>query len=166
MSSGSTRSLENAQKKWSTILNLKCVDVQTGLMGKSLLKFQSIKGNVLPSHKPIDQNSSITVSFDDIPEEGDILLDEGDIDSAKQRCAKRSSCRFGSCLIWREATNSFQERYQVHAWKTTTVVEIILQEVKSGSKIHACNASNFAVDNIVERLVLHRTNNACEESVL
>lgn len=40
--------------------------------------------------------------------------------------------------------------------KTTTVVEIILQEVKRGSKILACAASNIAVDNIVERLVRHR----------
>lgn len=40
--------------------------------------------------------------------------------------------------------------------KTTTVVEIILQEVKCGSKILACAASNIAVDNIVERLVAHR----------
>lgn len=40
--------------------------------------------------------------------------------------------------------------------KTTTVVEIILQEVKCGSKILACAASNIAVDNIVERLVPHR----------
>ncbi|KAJ3695694.1 hypothetical protein LUZ60_001071 [Juncus effusus] len=36
--------------------------------------------------------------------------------------------------------------------KTTTIVEIILQEVKRGSKILACAASNIAVDNIVERL--------------
>ncbi|XP_078153290.1 DNA-binding protein isoform X1 [Carex rostrata] len=36
--------------------------------------------------------------------------------------------------------------------KTTTVVEMILQEVKKGSKILACAASNIAVDNIVERL--------------
>ncbi|XP_024018439.1 DNA-binding protein SMUBP-2 isoform X2 [Morus notabilis] len=40
--------------------------------------------------------------------------------------------------------------------KTTTVVEIILQEVKHGSKILACAASNIAVDNIVERLARHR----------
>ncbi|XP_020598926.1 DNA-binding protein SMUBP-2 [Phalaenopsis equestris] len=36
--------------------------------------------------------------------------------------------------------------------KTTTIVEIILQEIKRGSKILACAASNIAVDNIVERL--------------
>ena len=40
--------------------------------------------------------------------------------------------------------------------KTTTVVELILQEVKRGSKVLACAASNIAVDNIVERLVPHR----------
>lgn len=43
--------------------------------------------------------------------------------------------------------------------KTTTVVEIILQEVKRGSKILACAASNIAVDNIVERLASHRYSN-------
>lgn len=42
--------------------------------------------------------------------------------------------------------------------KTTTVVEIVLQEVKRGSKILACAASNIAVDNIVERLATHRYN--------
>jgi ATP-dependent RNA/DNA helicase IGHMBP2 len=40
--------------------------------------------------------------------------------------------------------------------KTTTVIEIILQEVKRGSKILACAASNIAVDNIVERLARYR----------
>ncbi|KAK9834338.1 hypothetical protein WJX81_008466 [Elliptochloris bilobata] len=37
--------------------------------------------------------------------------------------------------------------------KTTTVVEIILQEVARGSKVLATAASNIAVDNLVERLV-------------
>ncbi|XP_008844548.2 DNA-binding protein SMUBP-2 isoform X2 [Nannospalax galili] len=36
--------------------------------------------------------------------------------------------------------------------KTTTVVEIILQEVKRGSKVLCCAPSNTAVDNLVERL--------------
>eukprot|EP00850_Spirogloea_muscicola_P015834 SM000124S25966 [mRNA] locus=s124:397244:402090:- [translate_table: standard] len=36
--------------------------------------------------------------------------------------------------------------------KTTTVVEIILQEVSRGRKVLACAASNIAVDNLVERL--------------
>ncbi|KAG0455958.1 hypothetical protein HPP92_023746 [Vanilla planifolia] len=40
--------------------------------------------------------------------------------------------------------------------KTTTIVEIILQEVKRGSKVLACAASNIAVDNIVERLFPYR----------
>lgn len=40
--------------------------------------------------------------------------------------------------------------------KTTTIIEIILQEVKRGSKILACAASNIAVDNIVERLAQYR----------
>ncbi|THG19065.1 hypothetical protein TEA_025284 [Camellia sinensis var. sinensis] len=96
MTSGATRTLDAALKKGSTILNLKCVDAQTGLMGKSLLEFQSTKGDVLPAHKfgihdvavlkpnkadlgspPLGQgvvyrlkDSSITVAFDDIPDEG------------------------------------------------------------------------------------------------
>jgi ATP-dependent RNA/DNA helicase IGHMBP2 len=40
--------------------------------------------------------------------------------------------------------------------KTTAVVELILQEVKRGSKILACAASNIAVDNMVERLACHK----------
>uniref|UniRef100_A0A2P2LEK6 Helicase SMUBP-2/HCS1 1B domain-containing protein n=1 Tax=Rhizophora mucronata TaxID=61149 RepID=A0A2P2LEK6_RHIMU len=51
ISSGASRSLDSAQKRGSTILNLKCVDAQTGLMGKTLLEFQSNKGDVLPAHK-------------------------------------------------------------------------------------------------------------------
>ncbi|KAL3341585.1 hypothetical protein AABB24_025902 [Solanum stoloniferum] len=51
MNSAETRSLDSAQKKGSTILNLKCVDIQTGLMGKMLLEFQSNKGDILPPHK-------------------------------------------------------------------------------------------------------------------
>ncbi|CAL5341012.1 unnamed protein product [Camellia sinensis] len=96
VTSGATRTLDAALKKGSTILNLKCVDAQTGLMGKSLLEFQSTKGDVLPAHKfgihdvavlkpnkadlgspPLGQgvvyrlkDSSITVAFDDIPDEG------------------------------------------------------------------------------------------------
>ena len=36
--------------------------------------------------------------------------------------------------------------------KTTTVVEIIRQAVRSGEKVHVCAPSNVAVDNLVERL--------------
>ncbi|XP_073062406.1 uncharacterized protein [Primulina eburnea] len=51
MNSGAMRSLDIAQKKGSTILSLKCVDAQTGLLGKPLLEFHSNKGDVLPPHK-------------------------------------------------------------------------------------------------------------------
>ncbi|XP_049748683.1 DNA-binding protein SMUBP-2 isoform X1 [Elephas maximus indicus] len=44
--------------------------------------------------------------------------------------------------------------------KTTTVVEIILQAVKQGSKVLCCAPSNVAVDNLVERLA------HCEQRVL
>ncbi|CAI5965790.1 unnamed protein product [Closterium sp. NIES-64] len=40
--------------------------------------------------------------------------------------------------------------------KTTTVVEVVVQEVKRGSKVLVCAASNIAVDNLVERLVPHK----------
>lgn len=36
--------------------------------------------------------------------------------------------------------------------KTTTVIEIIRQELERGNKVLACAASNIAVDNIVDRL--------------
>lgn len=96
MSSGANRTLDSASKKGSTLLNLKCVDVQSGLMGKTLIELQSNKGDVLPAHKfgthdvvvmkpnkadlsspALGQgvvyrlkDSSITIAFDDIPEEG------------------------------------------------------------------------------------------------
>ncbi|KAF2579302.1 hypothetical protein F2Q70_00009264 [Brassica cretica] len=34
LTSGMSRNIETAQKKGTTILNLKCVDVQTGLKGR------------------------------------------------------------------------------------------------------------------------------------
>ncbi|CAM6098544.1 unnamed protein product [Calypogeia fissa] len=40
--------------------------------------------------------------------------------------------------------------------KTVTIVEMILQEVKRGSRVLACAASNIAVDNLVERLACHK----------
>ncbi|KAK9921841.1 hypothetical protein M0R45_030337 [Rubus argutus] len=52
ISTGATRNLDTAQKRGSAILNLKCVDAQTGLMWKTLLEFQSTKkDDVLPPHK-------------------------------------------------------------------------------------------------------------------
>ncbi|XP_057982416.1 uncharacterized protein LOC131167640 [Malania oleifera] len=225
--SSSSRNLDAAQKRGSTILNLKCVDAQSGLMGKTLLEFQSTKGDVLPAHKfgthdvvvlkpnkadlgspSLGQgvvyrlkDSSITVAFDDIPEEGlntslrleklanevtyrrmkDALiqLSEG---VQKGPAADLIPVLFGERApqmskkdVAFSPINSNLDQSQKDAvskalssknvfllhgppgtGKTTTVVEIILQEVKRGSKILACAASNIAVDNIVERLVPHR----------
>ncbi|KAL6506041.1 hypothetical protein OROHE_022760 [Orobanche hederae] len=277
MSSGAMRSLDSAQKKGSTILNLKCVDAQTGLMGKSLLEFQSNKGDVLPPHKfgthdvvvlkpnksdlgspSLGQgvvyrikDSSITVAFGDIPEEGlnsPLRLEKlaNEVRTCVAPCASggRSSYHLGAPfafnnyeltpfvaimvgvpllflpynltqvtyrrlketliqlskgvqkgpaadlvpVLFGERTPSVSKKdinftplnlnldhsqkdaiskalsskdvFLLHGppgtGKTTTVVEIILQEVKRGSKILACSASNIAVDNIVERLVPHR----------
>ncbi|XP_057547846.1 uncharacterized protein LOC130826263 isoform X3 [Amaranthus tricolor] len=172
ITSSSSRSTDAAQKRGSIILNLKCVDVQAGLMGKSLLEFQSTKGDVLSPHKfgPHDvvilklnkadagspslgqgvvyrlKDSSITVAFDDIPEEGlnnSLRLEK--VANEKAAITKALS-----------SNNVFLLHGPPGTGKTTTVVEIILQEVKRGSKILACAASNIAVDNIVERLNPHR----------
>uniref|UniRef100_A0A7C9ADE8 DNA helicase n=2 Tax=Opuntia streptacantha TaxID=393608 RepID=A0A7C9ADE8_OPUST len=227
ISSGSSRSIEAAQKKGSTILNLKCVDVQTGLMGKSLLEFQSTKGDVLPPHKfgPHDvvvlkpnkadigspslgqgvvyrlKDTSITVAFDDIPEEGlniplrlEKVANEVTYRRMKDTLVELSKgvqkgpaadlvpVLFGEtqpAMSKKDVTLSPFNKNLDHSQKdaiskalssknvfllhgppgtgkTTTVVEIILQEVKRGSKILACAASNIAVDNIVERLASHR----------
>ncbi|GLT96111.1 hypothetical protein SLE2022_137570 [Rubroshorea leprosula] len=227
ISSGASRNLDSAQKRGSTILNLKCVDVQTGLMGKTLLEFQSTKGDVLPAHKfgthdvvvlklnkadsgspALGQgvvyrlkDSSITVAFDDIPEEGlssplrlEKLANEVTYRRMKDALIQLSKgvlkgpaadlvpvlfgerpptfskkdvtfTPFNSNLdhSQKDAISkalSSKDVFLLHGppgtGKTTTVVEIILQEVKCGSKILACAASNIAVDNIVERLVPHR----------
>ncbi|CAI0438191.1 unnamed protein product [Linum tenue] len=227
VSSGATRNLETAQKRGSAIFNLKCVDAQTGLMGKSLLEFQSTKGDVLPAHKfgihdvvilkpnKADSGSaglgqgvvyrlkdtSITVAFDDMPEDGlnsslrlekvaneityrrmkdaliqlskgvhkgpasdlvPVLFGERQPTVAKKDVTFTA---FNSNLdhSQKDAVSralSSKNVFLLHGppgtGKTTTVVEIILQEVKRGSKILACAASNIAVDNIVERLVPHR----------
>ncbi|GFY80585.1 DNA-binding protein [Actinidia rufa] len=237
ITSGASRNLETAQRRGSTILNLKCVDAQTGLMGKSLLVFQSTKGDVLPFHKvnyydvdykglglmmslflrpnkadlgspPLGQgvvyrlkDSSITVAFDDIPEEGlnSPLRIEKLANEVTYRRMKDTLIQLSKGVLKGPAADLvpvlFGERpptvskkdvsftpfnsnldhsqkdaiskalsskniFLLHGppgtGKTTTVVEIILQEVKRGSKILACAASNIAVDNIVERLVPHR----------
>ncbi|KAL9275323.1 DNA-binding protein SMUBP-2-like protein [Drosera capensis] len=225
--SSSLRSLDAGQRRGSTLLNLKCVDVQTGLMGKTLLELQSTKGDVLPPHKLGNhdvvilkpnkadigspslgqgvvyrlKDSSITVAFDDIPEEGlnnplrlekvanevtyrrmkDTLI-ELSKGVLKGPSADLVPVLFGErppTMSKKDATfspfNSNLDHSQKDAiskaltsknvfllhgppgtGKTTTVVEIILQEVKRGSKILTCAASNIAVDNIVERLVPHR----------
>jgi superfamily I DNA and/or RNA helicase len=40
--------------------------------------------------------------------------------------------------------------------KTTTVVELIVQAVERGDRVFACAPSNTAVDNLLEKLILHR----------
>ncbi|XP_019053383.1 PREDICTED: DNA-binding protein SMUBP-2 isoform X2 [Nelumbo nucifera] len=199
----------------------------SGLMGKTLLEFQSNKGDVLPAHKfgthdvvilkpnkadlgssSLGQgvvyrlkDSSITVAFDDIPEEGlnsplrlekvanevtyrrmkdaliqlskgvqkgpaadlvPVLFGEKQLAFSKKGV---SFTPFNSRLdhSQKEAISkalSSRNVFLLHGppgtGKTTTIVEIILQEVKRGSKILACAASNIAVDNIVERLFPHR----------
>ncbi|KAK9123484.1 hypothetical protein Sjap_013086 [Stephania japonica] len=225
--SGSSRSLDSALKRGSTMLNLKCVDVQTGLMGKALIEFQSNKGDVLPPHKfgthdvvilkpnkadvgslPLGQgvvyrlkDSSIIIAFDDIPEEGltSPLRLEKVANEVTYRKMKDTLAQMSKGLLKGPAADlvpvlfgeksptvskkdilftpinsaldhsqkvaiskalSSKNVFLLHGppgtGKTTTVVEIILQEIKRGSKILACAASNIAVDNIVERLVRHR----------
>ncbi|KAL8229878.1 hypothetical protein R6Q57_014778 [Mikania cordata] len=227
MSSGANRNLDSASKRGSTILNLKCVDVQTGLMGKTLLELQSNKGDVLPAHKfgthdvivlkpnkadlgspALGQgvvyrlkDSSITIAFDDIPEEGlnsplriEKVANEVTYRRMKDTLIQLSKgVRMGPAadlvpVLFGEKSPtvvkkdvsftpfnknldhsqkdavkkalSSKDVFLLHGppgtGKTTTVVEIILQEVKHGSKILVCAASNIAVDNIVERLVPHR----------
>ncbi|XP_028761557.1 DNA-binding protein SMUBP-2 [Neltuma alba] len=227
ITSGASRSLDTAQKRGSTILNLKCVDVQTGLMGKSLIEFQSTKGDVLPAHKfsthdvvvlklskadlgspALGQgvvyrlkDSSITVAFDDIPEDGlnsplrlekvanevtyrrmkdalvqlskgvhkgpaadliPVLFGERPPTVSKKDVSftpfnpNLDHSQKGAISKALSSKNVFLLHGPPGTGKTTTVVEIILQEVKRGSKILVCAASNIAVDNIVERLVPRR----------
>ncbi|CAL9204999.1 unnamed protein product [Musa hybrid cultivar] len=221
--SASSKSLEVAQKKGSVLLNLKCTDAQTGLMGKVLLEFQSNKGDLLPAHKFSNhdvvivkpnkadssspllgqgvvyrlKDSSIIVAFDDIPEDGlnGPLRLEKVANEVTYRSMKNALIQLGKGIqrgpaedlvpvlfgekppvVSKKATQfspfnknldhsqrdavlkslSCKDVFLLHGppgtGKTTTVIEIILQEVKRGSKILACAASNIAVDNIVERL--------------
>ncbi|XP_021307071.1 DNA-binding protein SMUBP-2 isoform X2 [Sorghum bicolor] len=169
----SETSAKSLERRGCVIANLKCTDAQTGLMGKTLLEFQPNKGDVLPAHKfgthdvvalkpnkadagsaSLGQgvvyrlkDSSITVAFDDIPEDGlnsPLRLEK--LANEKEAISKALGSRDVFLLHGPPGTG-----------KTTTIIEIILQEVKRGSKILACAASNIAVDNIVERLARYRT---------
>ncbi|KAF2940068.1 uncharacterized protein [Oryza sativa Japonica Group] len=197
-------------------------------MGKTLLEFQPNKGDVLPPHKfgthdvvalkpnkadagsaALGQgvvyrlkDSSITVAFDDIPEDGlnsplrleklanevtyrrmkdalvqlskgiqtgpsanliPVLFGENPPMSSKD-VAKFSPFNKNLDESQKDAISKAlrsRDVFLLHGppgtGKTTTIIEIILQEVKRGSKILACAASNIAVDNIVERLSRYRT---------
>ncbi|XP_020093137.1 DNA-binding protein SMUBP-2 isoform X2 [Ananas comosus] len=222
-----SKNLEIAQKRGFVIPNLKCTDAETGLMGKTLLEFQPNKGDVLPAHKfgphdvvvlkqnkadsgctPLGQgvvyrlkDSSITVAFDDIPEDGlnsplrlekvanevtyrrmkdalnqlSLTVQKGPaadlipvLFGEKQPIRSKSVMQFAP--FNKNLDNSQKDAiskalssrnvFLLHGppgtGKTTTIVEIILQEVKRGTKILACAASNIAVDNIVERLFPYR----------
>ncbi|XP_039066578.1 DNA-binding protein SMUBP-2-like isoform X2 [Hibiscus syriacus] len=197
-------------------------------MGKTLLEFHSTKGDVLPAHKfgthdvvvlkpnkavlgspSLGQgvvyrlkDSSITVAFDDVPEDGlnSPLRLEKVANEVTYRRMKDALITLSKGVLTGPAADlvpvlfgerqptvskkgtvtftpfnknldhsqkdailkalSSKDVFLLHGppgtGKTTTVVEIILQEVKRGSKILACAASNIAVDNIVERLATHR----------
>jgi hypothetical protein len=87
---------ETAQKRGKALLNLKCTDAQSGLLGKTLLVLEPNRGDLFPPHKftPHDvvalklnkadgtspalgqgvvyrvKDSAITVAFEDVPEDG------------------------------------------------------------------------------------------------
>ncbi|XP_074582927.1 uncharacterized protein LOC141839147 [Curcuma longa] len=221
--SASSKGLDVAQKRGYALLNLKCTDAQTGLMGKALLEFQSNKGDLLPAHKFSNhdvvilkpnkadssspllgqgvvyrlKDSSIIVAFDDIPEDGlnsslrlEKVANEVTYRSMKDALIKLSKgaqkgpaadlipVLFGEKppVVSKKVSQfspfnknldhsqrdavlkslSCRDVFLLHGppgtGKTTTVIEIILQGVKQGSKVLACAASNIAVDNMVERL--------------
>uniref|UniRef100_A0A0E0D3B9 DNA helicase n=1 Tax=Oryza meridionalis TaxID=40149 RepID=A0A0E0D3B9_9ORYZ len=228
ISTESATSSKTLERRGCVMANLKCTDAQTGLMGKTLLEFQPNKGDVLPPHKfgthdvvalkpnkadagsaALGQgvvyrlkDSSITVAFDDIPEDGlnsplrleklanevtyrrmkdalvqlskgiqtgpsanliPVLFGENPPMSSKD-VAKFSPFNKNLDESQKDAISKAlrsRDVFLLHGppgtGKTTTIIEIILQEVKRGSKILACAASNIAVDNIVERLSRYRT---------
>ncbi|PKA50141.1 Regulator of nonsense transcripts 1 like [Apostasia shenzhenica] len=223
----STRTVDTSQRRDSTIYNLKCSDAQVGLMGKTLLEFQPKIGDVLSAHKfslhdvvilktnKVDQrscslgqgvvyslkDSSITVAFDEIPEDGlnSLMRLEKVANEVTYRRMKDALVQLSkriqsgpavdmiSVLFGEKPPMFFTKNmhfapfnenldhsqrdavlralscgsvFMLHGppgtGKTTTILEIVLQEVKRGSKILACAASNIAVDNIVERLYPYR----------
>ncbi|XP_022742961.1 DNA-binding protein SMUBP-2 isoform X4 [Durio zibethinus] len=138
-------------------------------MGKTLLEFQSTKGDVLPAHKVTYRRMKDALiqlskgvlkgpAADLVP----VLFGERSPTVSKKGI---TFTPFNSNLDRSQKDAilkalSSKDIFLLHGppgtGKTTTVVEIILQEVKRGSKILACAASNIAVDNIVERLAPHR----------
>ncbi|TVU46299.1 hypothetical protein EJB05_05825 [Eragrostis curvula] len=211
------RSRRRAPRRWRG--GAASCQPQTGLMGKTLLEFQPNKGDVLPPHKfgthdvvalkrirqmlvPASlgqgvvyrlKDSSITVAFDDIPEDGlnsplrleklanEVLppLHHSMIYSKSQNCTMVTYRRMKDALIQlskgiqtgpsanlvpKDAISKalgsrdvFLASWASWNWEDYNYYEIILQEIKRGSKVLACAASNIAVDNIVERLARYRT---------
>lgn len=218
---------ESAQKRGRTLLNLKCTDAESGLLGKTLLTLKPNKAELLPPHKftPHDvvaiktnkaestapsigqgvvyrvRDVSITVAVDDVPEDGldvplriEKLTNDVTYKRLKDTLGELSKgvikgpasdlvpVLFGTRgAVFAKKTPEFSpfnkgldhsQRAAVSkalgaanvvllhgppgTGKTTTVIEVILQEVKRGSKVLACAASNIAVDNIVERLSRHK----------
>ncbi|KAL2923698.1 DNA-binding protein SMUBP-2 [Bienertia sinuspersici] len=204
ITSSSTRSIDTAQRRGFIILNLKCVDVQFGPHDVVVLKLNKADAGSPSLGQGVVyrlKDSSITVAFDDIPEEGlnnslrlEKVANEVTYRRMKDTLIELSkgvqkgpasdlvSVLFGENSPVRSkkdvsfspinknldhsqraaitkamsSNNVFLLHGPPGTGKTTTVVEIILQEVKRGSKILACAASNIAVDNIVERLTPHR----------
>ncbi|GBG66021.1 hypothetical protein CBR_g55000 [Chara braunii] len=218
---------ETAQKRGRTLLNLKCVDATSGLLGKTLLVLEPSKGGIFPPHKfgshdvvALKANraeastaalgegvvyrvkdNAITVAMDDVPEEGldAPLRMEKLANEVTYRRLKDTLTELHKGVRKGPATELvpvlFGDKYPTFAkkpitftpfnqlldqsqqaavakalaakdvmllhgppgtGKTTAVVEVITQEVKRGSKVLACAASNIAVDNLVERLVQNR----------
>jgi len=217
---------EVAQKRGSILLNLKCTDVQSGLLGKTLLELQPNRSDLLPPHKltPHDvvnvklnkgdanspslgqgtvyrvKDNALIIAVDDPPEDGldsplrlEKLANEVTYRRLKDTLIELSKGVKGPAtelvpVLFGTKAPSFAKRpitftpYNTNldhsqkaavakalgsnnvmllhgppgTGKTTAVVELILQEVKRGSKILACAASNIAVDNMVERLACHK----------
>mmetsp|Transcript_18952 Transcript_18952/g.52864 ORF Transcript_18952/g.52864 Transcript_18952/m.52864 type:complete len:800 (-) Transcript_18952:678-3077(-) len=222
-----------AASRGRALLNLRCHDVEGGLMGRSLITLVSNKGGgtlqsePLAPHKfsPHDvvalrpnkgepscdalaeglvyrvKDGSIIVAVDELPEEGldaplrlEKLANEvtykryqetlRKLTVAGSKTAGDGSSRLAD-VVFGHATPEFvpgnaswqpfnkgldgsQKRAVslalrakdialIHGppgtGKTTTLIETILQEVKRGSRVLVCSASNIAVDNVVERLV-------------
>eukprot|EP00191_Tetraselmis_sp_GSL018_P018980 CAMPEP_0177584272 /NCGR_PEP_ID=MMETSP0419_2-20121207/3806_1 /TAXON_ID=582737 /ORGANISM="Tetraselmis sp., Strain GSL018" /LENGTH=425 /DNA_ID=CAMNT_0019073797 /DNA_START=53 /DNA_END=1327 /DNA_ORIENTATION=+ len=187
-----------------TLLNLKCQDVETGLLGRSILTLvpnwgpREGRSEALPPHKfgPHDvvalrpnkgdstaealaeglvyrvKDAAILVAVDEAPEEGldrPLRLETLPADPRQpQRLRRRRGAlaprghrfRPGAARIPSHAAGlalSAKDICLIHGppgtGKTTTLIELILQEAKRGSRVLVCAASNIAVDNLVERLV-------------
>eukprot|EP00798_Chlamydomonas_sp_ICE-L_P008550 gene8550-33983_t len=177
-----TVSPETAQAKGRALLNLRLEDAEGGLLGRTLLSLVSNKGygsgtpTELPPHKfsPHDvvtykrlketlvSLSKAATGHGDLPGSSvvDVMFGKRDprfVDSPPHWTPINS----GLDESQRKAISlalSAKDVALIHGppgtGKTTAVVELINQEVKRGNRVLACSASNIAVDNLVERLVV------------